>query len=293
MLNHSLVIPGTTLPEGEEIITDWFDPRARDGEFFGVTIGYTNASEQQVLQGGGWVKDTNTGWYDATTDGWTWSKTTPFYVWVEAEVPASAPVLIVSGDSVSIGTAADDPVSDSWPAFYGLDQNALPVYFCQHGSTLTNWAPTSARWANMFPGMTVQGDALVVRLGSNDIVSTSVDFPELKTRYAAVREAHAQQFPGVPVYIGGMTPSTRLPEREIVRREFDEWLSTLPHGERDWFDFRSALAAPDDETLIPEYSADGTHPSTAGQRRMADVVLERPVTPYVATQAQLRKLAAL
>lgn len=182
-----------------------------------------------------------------------------------------------------------DPVGAAWPALYAYQQGALPVLMGQHGSTMANWVTSNGRWG-LYGGIE-RGvvDAVVVCLGQNDLAAAGMDLATLKTRYAEVRAAHARY--KAPVYIGGLTPSTKAPAVEAVRRDFNTWLKTLPSGERGFFDFAAAVGDSADEDLAPAYSADGLHPNGAGQQLMADQVLAAPVTPYTLSPAKLKALA--
>ena len=291
LIFSSKVIPG----DKTELVSQWVTVGANEGEHLGLSIGWTGASgDMYMMQGGGWRKDTSSGWGNTTRDEtWTWAQETPFYVWIEAEVPTTAPVVMVNGDSISIGTASSNPVTDGWASVYAREQNALPVLFSQHGSSMTSWKTTSNRWNNLYPGADVQPDAIITALGQNDLGASGMNLDTLQTRYEAVRQSYLDRWPEVPVYIAGVTPSTKSSAVEVIRRDFNTWLATYPFGERGFFDFSAAVGSTDDEALAPEYSADGLHPNTAGQQVLGELVASHPVTPYVATEQQLKTLKAV
>lgn len=284
---------GTLLSTGAEVVTPWTTVDVTDGDYLGVSIGWYGAAEAtvQMMQGGGWTHSSNSANSSTDVAGWTREQTTPFHVWIEAEVPAATPVLLANGDSISLGTASTDPIGDAWPAVYAYNHGALPVLMGQHGSTSANWVTTSHRWS-LYGGIEVGVvDAVIVHLGQNDLATAGMTVATLKTRYADVRTAHARYV--APVYVGGITPSTKATDVEAVRQEFNTWLKTLPSGERGYFDFPAAVGDVDDENLNPTYSADGLHPNTAGQAVMAALVEAAPVTPFTLAPSKLKALAGV
>lgn len=283
---------GTLAANGTELVTPWTTVDIADGDYLGLSIGWNGAADAtvQMMQGGGWTNTSSAAASSANVSGWTRGQTTPFHVWIEAEIPATTPVLLANGDSISLGTASADPVGDAWPAIYAYNQGAVPVLMGQHGSTSANWVTTSHRW-NLYGGLEVGVvDAVIVNLGQNDLAAAGMTAETLKARYADVRLAHARY--AAPVYVGGITPSNKTSALEVIRREFNTWLKGLPHGERGYFDFPAAVGDAEDENLNPALSADGLHPNTAGQTVMAGVVEAAPVTPYTAPPSKLKALLA-
>lgn len=292
MSNPVTALGAATIPaDGTELVSPWIDCPGDDGDHLALALAWTGGTTQQVNQGGGWVADATNGWDAATAPG-SFAQATPFYVWIEAEVPARVPVLVVNGDSISIGTATAHPVMDAWPAIYALGEGALPVFFSQHGSTMTNWTSSSTRWSSLYPGITVRADAVIAALGQNDLTA-GVTLATLQTRFADVAAAIAARFPNAPLYLAALTPSTKTSDVEATRRSFNTWLRGLPNGARGFFDFAAAVGDASDEDLNPTYSADGLHPNTAGQQVLAALVQASPVTPYTLTQKATRALAAL
>lgn len=291
-----LPTPTKLTMDGAELITPWITvPGLTDGGYLTVTVSWWGGGGNTVLQvnqGGGWTTTDNTKVTQADTVGWTRTQTTPLHCWVEAEVPASTPVLCAHGDSITIGTATTDPVGDSWASKYAYAQGALPVILAMHGSSMTNWTPGAIRWAQFgkFDLRSVV-DATVTTLGQNDLTVAGMDVETLKARHATMLEG-LRAVVGGPIYLGSITPSNKAAAVEAVRRDFNTWRSTLPAGERGVFSFAAAVGDTANEDLLPEYSADGLHPNAAGQQKMADEVLKAPVTPYVLPPAKLKSLSA-
>lgn len=130
-------------------------------------------------------------------------------------------------------------------------------------------------------------------LGQNDLASAGMDLATLKSRHATFMAALRGIFPQQPVYLGAITPSNKNATLEQLRRDFNVWRAEPAQRERGVLDFATAVGGQADEDLLPEYSADGLHPNTAGQAVMAGVVEAVPVTPFTLSPAKLRALSAL
>ena len=270
---------GTVIAPGEEKVSNWIDFHGGDGDAICLTVGYTSDGAQNLHQGGGWVKNSSTGWDDVTgVTGWAFSQSTPFYVWIEAEVAPNVPVVGAHGDSISLGTAATNPVSDSWASIWALDNGALPVHFSWHGSSLDSWKSGAAAWDALYPGVHAPLDVVITSLGQNDLATEGVTVDALKSRYTSVMEEISARWPGIPVMNAAVTASSKSSDLETLRLNYNAWLRSLPLGERAYVDFASVIDTADSQDIKPEYSADGLHPNTSGQTAMAQVLGgERPV----------------
>ena len=278
----------TVIPAGEEVVSRWVTLSGSDGDGLAVSMAWSGDTVR-LFKAGCWTNSDPAAYNNANTTGWAWNSDAPLYIWVEAEMPARVPVVMANGDSISVGSVTDNPVSDSWVAMYARKQHALPVFASWHGSSMPQWAPDTGQWGRLYPGVDVRPDAIVMALGQNDL-NQDVDLNELKSRYNTVRDVYDVRFPGVPVYVGTVNASNKPAEKEVIRREFNTWLSSLPRGERGVLDFASVLDDPTGEFLLPEYTADELHPNTDGQTAMAGVVLKNPVTPLVPTGGQIATL---
>lgn len=278
----------TVIPAGEEVVSRWVTISGSDGDGLAVSMAWSGDTVR-LFKAGCWTNSDPTAYNNANTTGWAWNSDAPLYIWVEAEMPARVPVVMANGDSISVGSVTDNPVSDAWVAMYARKQHALPVFASWHGSSMPQWAPDTGQWGRLYPGVDVRPDAIVMALGQNDL-NQDVDLNELKSRYNTVRDVYDVRFPGVPVYVGTVNASNKPAEKEVIRREFNTWLSSLPRGERGVLDFASVLDDPTGEFLLPEYTADELHPNTAGQTAMSGVVLKNPVTPLVPTGGQIATL---
>lgn len=274
-----------TIPGEGEWVSGWVDVPNPESDWVGINAAWSGQTgkTQQLLQGGGWTKTTNDGWTDMQTTGWEWVTQAPFYVWFEAEAPANAPVIMVNGDSISIGTATSNPVQDSWVAIHARERGALPILMSQHGSGMSWWGANSTRWDDMYPGVDVKPDAIITALGQNDLTTRDLEWQ--KTYYAELSGVYGTRWPGIPVYAASITPSNKTPDLEVQRRDFNTWVKAAPHGERGYLDVAAPIATADDEDIKPEYAADHVHPNTAGMQVMATVLNRRPITGYAPSQA--------
>lgn len=286
------VIPAGALPtDGTELVSSWVDSPAGDGDYLGITLGWTGGVSQQVMDSGGWTQVTDAGWDAPSVDGWMRKDVMPFYVWIEAEVPARAPVVAGLGDSITVGRATTDPVQDSWLAVYCREMGALPLFFAQSGSSMSHWGVTDPRWASYYPGVDFTPDVLVFALGQNNMLDGQT-LAQQQQRFGNVRAAYSTMWPSVPVFLCGVTPSSSKSEEvAVVRRAFNDWLRTLPNGERGYFDFPAAVGDPTDSFLLPEFQGDTLHPNTAGHAAMAALLVDRPVSPMSLSDARMRALA--
>lgn len=284
LTNQVVALSGATIPAaGAELVTPWTYVSVGDGEHLGVSIGWNGdaTTTQQLNYGGGWVHSARASNSNTTGTNWTFSKTTPFYVWIEAEIPADVPVIAGLGDSITVGTGAAVPVEESWLSMYAYDRGNWPVHMAQSGSSHNHWtADTDARWAKLYPGINLPKivDAVINQLGRNDFTDTAT-FAEVQAEANALVPVVAKRLGG-PMYYGTITPyhaegSTKL----AARTEYNNWIRTVPNGVRGVFDQAAAIGTADGTAIATEFNGDGLHPSTAGNRKMADTILAATPSP--------------
>lgn len=286
-------IPG----QSGEYVSRWVDLSLQDGDHVALTVAWTGGdgttTNLQIFQGGGWTAGTAGSASSPNVDGWTRTQTTPFFAWLEAEVPATTPVVLGHGTSTVTGTASADPVGDSFVSKYAYSQGSLPVLVTHHGSTMTSWSTDAVKW-DQYPGVNLKSivDATITYAGGNDLAVEGMTAAEMQTRMADYLKVLQSKVKG-PVYVGLLSPSNKPASVEVVRRTVNTWLKGLPSGIRGTFDFPLAIGDAADEDLEPAYSADGLHPNAAGQQRLADLVSACPVTPFALAPSKLKALAAL
>ena len=259
---------------GNSIVTEWLTPeKLSDGGYLAITLRWSGSTTVMRNYGGCWTHATASVTSPNVT-GWTYSATSPFFVWIEAEVSKNVPIFLVNGDSISIGTNTTNPVQDSWPAIYGRKVGAVPVYLSQHGSAMSSWVSSSPRW-KMYENFDLPSivDSVVMCLGQNDLGASGITLSDLKSRYYDLVGYLQYIFPEASLYLAEVTPSNKATELEALRRDYNSWLSTLPSGERGLIRWATALSAQGlDEDLDPKYTTDLLHPNNLGQEVMASIV---------------------
>jgi lysophospholipase L1-like esterase len=202
---------------------------------------------------------------------------------VLTDAPATGPVVIAFGDSITRGDGTCDDCDQRYPDHLqrrllatgiegivlnaGIGGNRLlgPLF----GPTMTE------RFTRDVLGIP-EATHVAIMGGINDIGmgSTAGDITE-----ALFALAHRAQEHGVQPILGTLTPMLgslyemfRADGNEDVRRAVNQAIT----GQRDWpvADFAARLAAPDDPTrLAPAFdSGDGVHPGDAGARALAAAV---------------------
>jgi len=261
--------------DGSKWVSKWFWLNQTPGVEDLLSFGYT-ASNGTVfnINGAGW-KSTDPAVAGQQSPTLTSEGMLPFYVWLEAETYATTPHLGVMGDSIASGVGAAH-VQNSWLSKYCYTKGALPTHYSNSGDTLESWGTNlnHFKW-NVFDGLAIP-DAVIIAGGSNDLngVRTNV---EIQSYYNAV----AAQFKakGVPnLYAANILPRTSGESAtfEVNRRAHNNWLTGLPGGVRDLFNFRDVVSS-DDETLNPAYDYDGVHLNASGYAAIA-ASITRPVT---------------
>lgn len=284
----------TTPTDGSEWVSDWFTTEIGDGTERLLEIAYSNVpsgtSITRQLGGSYYVGAGHAG--DATYAGGWVEGDTPFDIWIEAEVPASTPVLAVYGDSLSSGVRAERPVADSPLSLYTFTHNALPVHYSASGDTMTSWNTVGDagwkvnRWDNLS-----KADGLLFSMGSNDVFA-NVTLSGMKSRFADSLTLMSKRIKdGAPVYLSTILPRTNKTDSatvtsEAVRREYNSWLKAQEGvgSIKDVIDIVPAVSD-DDETLKTAYDADGVHLYTPGYKAIADALNLPPMPAPVAAGA--------
>lgn len=272
----------STPADGSKWVSKWFWLNQTPGVEDLLSFGYT-ASNGTVfnINGAGW-KSTDPAVAGQQSPTLTSEGMLPFYVWLEAETYATTPHIGVMGDSIASGVGAAH-VQNSWLSKYCYTKGALPTHYSNSGDTLESWGTNlnHFKW-NVFDGLAIP-DAVIIAGGSNDLngVRTNV---EIQSYYNAV----AAQFKakGVPnLYAANILPRTSGESAtfEVNRRAHNNWLTGLPGGVRDLFNFRDVVSS-DDETLNPAYDYDGVHLNSAGYAAIAASITRPVTTPPVMYQ---------
>ncbi|WP_211208972.1 SGNH/GDSL hydrolase family protein [Corynebacterium halotolerans] len=200
---------------------------------------------------------------------WRVSDSGPLWIWLEAEVSDSVPVVAVLGDSTGAGQGADLPLFESSLAVAGRRLGFLPVFYAHSGDTLGENMRVDAfnyrRWADFS-----RADAALVQAGSNDLHS-GASLESLQKRFAGVVEAVRSRVSG---RVLACTIKPRFPDSDVfegVRAAYNEWLLGLPHGIEGVVDTAARIG--DSKTPV-EFAADAGHLTTAGHAAMAGAFVE-------------------
>lgn len=274
---NAVVIPA--IPAGaSETVTRWVSHVSiganRDAL---LSFGYSTTAAPFANIGGGWTttKMSDAG-LQAPAD--LVKKTgLPFQVWLEVETYSFTPALAGFGDSLTCGAGANLPVHESWLSQYCRTVGAIPVHYAASGDTMRSWldSPDHVKWTQW--AHLDKADAVMWSMGSNDIFALNPTVDEMKARHTAIAPIVKDRIAPV-VYASTIMPrtSSTFDAQEPVRRAYNTWLTTLPNGVRDVFDFGATISA-DDDTIKPEFNADGIHLTTSGYAANA-AAITRPVT---------------
>ena len=267
----------TTPADGSEWTSPWLNLPMERGKEYLLSFGFTAGSGQEFFYhiGQSYATDTAADAGAQTHQG-AGNARALLDVWLEVETYATTHVIATIGSSTPTGVGADWPVQQSVVSLLADQLHALPVHYGGSGDTMAvssnfDWDRWT-RWEHL-----AKPDAIIMMQHTNDIFEGGVSMTVLQDRYQALMEYLTGAI--TPhVYVTTATPRTNITgAQEQLRRDFNAWMKTQPHGAMDCFDMVPAVSA-DDETLLPEYdSGDGYHLNTAGHAALASVV-DRPLT---------------
>lgn len=267
-----------TLPaDGSEHVTPWSSHPIGDGRDVLLSLGWTGAAGPNTSSPAGCYRSTEWSADDDITGGrYTRSAYAPFSWWIEAETPATTPVVAAWGDSITAGTGNDLILHDSFLSQYCRRIGALPVHYAYPGSGMSAWVNANTyqwtRWAHL-----ARADAVIHFMGQNDLngAGTLAAMQDLYWATIGHLGAHVSQ----NIYLATITPhANKTTEINSVRKAYNNWLKTLPGAARDVFDFNAAVRNATDDALLPAYdSGDTLHLSTAGSSAV-QATITRPVT---------------
>ena len=159
----------TVSADGSVARTGWQTTPIGDGRDMAISYRYTTSGPEAppLLVGGGW--DLGTSSPSTLNPSKTRVIRLPFDMWIEAETPATTPVIAGFGDSITCGVGATVPVFDSWPNVYARTVGALPMHYSTSGDTFENWgldekAYKITRWDHL-----AHPDAVIWAMGTNDM----------------------------------------------------------------------------------------------------------------------------
>lgn len=172
---------------------------------------------------------------------------------------------------------------DSWPAQWGRANGVAVSHWSHSGDSGPSFTDADGQKWKLYGDRMAPLDVCFYSLHNNDMNEAVT--PTLAEMQARVRTI----LPLVRKYISPNVVATTITPRDAVtgaaetlRRQFNAWLKTSGLF-RDVFDVSAAISN-DDETIRPEFNADGIHMNTAGYAAMA-AAINRPVVkdPTVVT----------
>lgn len=276
--NQTQVAPAFTTPaNGDEYVSPWISREIQASTDMLISVGYANATGQANVASIATVWRTPVASNSNVSAPSTLVKgdTAPFNIWIEAEVPSTVPVVAELASSGGVGAGATNPIIDSGLSQYCRIIGALPMHYAHSGSTLGIWKdPAHHKWQKWLPY--ARPDAMYISLGSNDLFG-SATLAEVQASAEAVFNI-ARDLATANLYATTIPPRTAAGD-ETTRHQYNTWLRTKPLGIRDVFEVSAALSS-DDETIRPEFDADGIHANAAGGLAKAKAISRAIVEPY-------------
>lgn len=284
-----LMDSASTPADGSEWVSPWIDADLGGDIDRLLMLGYTGAGANGPfgIRGASWQTASAS---EVTDPAAALIKTDvfPLEVWIEAETPATTPVIAAVGDSISAGIGADRVLYDSWLSRYCRRVGALPLHVSASGDSmirfLGNGAARVERWAEFAPA-----DAVIWAMGSNDI-STRPTIDAMTANFRSMRSIIERNIGSVE-YATTITPRSAArwdAEHNAIR---DAWNAQL-RGLAEWkgiLDFASVVSDPAGG-IIPAYDADGVHFTSTGYQAVADSV---PATLFPTAGPTAAQVSAL
>ena len=277
----------TTPSNGDEWVSDWYDAPLGGNIERLLCYGYDTAQAPWALTGGSYQA---AGSGSAITGAVSRATLTAFDIWIEAETPATTPIIAGIGDSLTAGVGADLPMHESWLSQYARRVGGLPMHIAHSGDSMRGFITINnakfTRWKHL-----ARADAVVWGLGSNDIAG-AFNLATMQADYGTI-SAIVERDIGPIRYVSTVQPRNGWDAtKEAQRESWNAWLTARP-GLRGVFDFAS-IVSNDGDTLIPAYdSGDGTHLNTAGYAAEADSITTPITAPAPATADRVDALSAL
>lgn len=273
----------TTPADGSDWVSPWFTQDIGGNKENLLELAYSGAAASGVIGlAGGCYTAGATKFMDTATTPWS-VNTAPFFVWIEAETPASTPVYTFFGDSLTVGIGSNLPVFQSVGSQYARKNGGLPIHYAASGDTMKSWidgGDTSikvSQWDSL-----AKGDVLVHSMASNDIFSLSGtgDLQTVKDRFTAslaLMKKHVKT--GADVFATTIFPRDKITgAQEDLRRAYNTWLAQLDEAGtlKRVFEWVSVISN-DDETIKTEYGSvgstpDGIHLNQAAYGALADAL---------------------
>lgn len=270
-----------TPANGDEWVSDWYDAPLGGNIERLLCYGYDTTQAPWALTGGSYQAAGST---SAITGAVSAASLTAFDIWIEAETPATTPIIAGIGDSLTAGVGATLPMHESWLSQYARRVGGLPMHIAHSGDSMRGFITINntkfTRWKHL-----ARADAVVWGLGSNDIAGT-FSLATMQADYGTI-SAIVERDIGPIRYVTTVQPRNGWDAaKEAERTAWNAWLTARP-GLRGVFDF-AAVVSTNGDTLIPAYdSGDGTHLTTAGYAAEAASITTPIAAPAPVTVARV------
>ncbi|HJX78551.1 GDSL-type esterase/lipase family protein [Glutamicibacter sp.] len=239
-----------------------------------ISYGWQSSGDVQMCLGYGYTGPIAA---DATTGTAVAVNRIPMYAYIELETLPTVPTLASFTDSIGVGVSATYELYDSWLDQYCRPRGIVPMHWGSSGESGMSWeSPDSKKWT-LYGTEINQVDGVIYGMGSNQlsqaVTPTLQEMIDTATKCVENLRKHVSP----NVYGATIIPRTNVTgDFETRRREFNAWMKASPLF-TDVFDM-SAAVSNDDETLRPEFDADGIHLNTAGYAAMAATITRLVVT---------------
>lgn len=265
-----------------EWATDWFSNRLLPGRNYLLAYGFrTNRQTMHRGIAGGWWTNGNPLNAELRSDpSATHTKRPPLDVRIELAVEGPAATQVVIGDSIAAGSSATLPI---WEAPISIAARAdpriaHPVLHTFGGASVPEWIgswqdASSLKWWDLLRYGPHQ--QVTIALGSNDI-QAGKSLARLTSTCANLLDLVRERISS-NIVVCTVTPRAawahEAPEKEAVRREFNAWLASCPHGVRTCIDTGAAVSDPLGSPGLEWSDPDGVHFNSRGSARLAEAFL--------------------
>lgn len=237
-----------------------------------VAFGWESSGDVQQNIGYGFTGGSAS---NAITGTGSAANTLPFFIYLEVEIPATTGRIANFADSIGSGVSASKVMYDSWLDQYCRPRGYVPQHWSHSGDQGDSWSDPSGKKWSLYGKEIVLADAVIYAMGSNMIFRPTTPTLQECIDVTVDNIKNIRKHISPNVYGATITPrNAETGASETLRRQYNAWMKTSPLF-RDVFDMSAAVSS-DDETIRPEFNADGIHFNTAGYAAMA-AAITRPL----------------
>lgn len=252
----------------------WLEP----GRIYLLSYGYTAPAGtiNHRAEGGCW-RNNNSVTTGDVTGAFTQSKTAPLDVTLQLTASEGTPLNLYMGDSTMAGTNTDWPVFDSFANRHAEATGALGLNMSHAGAGMGTWTfyPNYSKWTKY--AAFSRFDRCYLTLGANEV---NDGLEVMQQRLGDLMPLIRKNFTPVVIATTVKSRNGYTPQEDADRHAYNTWLEGLPHDLYALLELAAPLANADGNGLRPEFdSGDGTHPNSAGQRRIGQVLITGETRP--------------